>query len=931
MSTPPPYITFDEIRRMLEGPVDNSPASMEQKQRLDQLLNDQESSQRANRDQSRSIQNQRDLRFREQRALQRLRARGVIGPSSGPGTSGQAAPTTPPSGSSVGTPVRTAPSALRLDSYVNRTTAIIGILSAAKPLIDQSPSLASWLLSAPRITADLISGKPLANSDLELIEKVFLYAPEARDIILDLDGRNRHGAEPQEAPPPGAPPQGGAPGGTAPNGRAPGPGSTPPGPSAPPGPGPGSTPPGPGAPPGPYRRSGPGAPPSPGPGGTPAPGPGAPPGPGSAPGGRLPDGYSPPGPFPGGAPRPGGAPLAPPAPPVPGPGGGDLQGGLPNRPQPVIVAWNLRFSGSLKRIVNSDSFVTDILRVPRLGRLYFTKEFEEYDTVTVAGRRIEYQSFRLGRGYEWIDNSGRLQRRQYIGGFTPDRTFVDGGVRFQEVETDLQIVEQVPEYAVGGLAQPAVHPGAKPGGTPDTQPRPPGTDPGSPPPEPDRRAPPLPFPGSTPQPQPGSVPGGAPGPQPRPNPQPRPTPGPRPGEAPEPGPQPRPGESPNAPPAGDPGGAPKPGTPPGTTPGGIPGTAPSNPDTSNASNPLAPLAPAFPFIPVFGPAGRSNPGTGNAPGTTPQPQPQPITPPSTGTPQPPSSPTCFYDNRNISSGVTSANRKLDSLGTVLETIQTVQLLGLQQTSNTINNKLGDQLPNGGVGGFLKRFWDRFNISKILEVLTFITVLHNAYMLSNALTQTLFSAFDNILELFGVDLKNSEGQEIDVNQWVGRQVEAFFESMFGVETVDGIQDAWKRWNRIYQAAANIVFSIQSIGYSILEALEVVGNYVAKIGNAARKAGTVLENAYGWMNPNLNFMNGRFFGWINGTQEVVEAVDNVASEALNIKETVSELKKQSTELSNAVGIGEEKEEIRETQQKNNAQAPEISPDQERRADD
>lgn len=277
-----------------------------------------------------------------------------------------------------------------------------------------------------------------------------------------------------------------------------------------------------------------------------------------------------------------------------------------------------------------------------------------------------------------------------------------------------------------------------------------------------------------------------------------------------------------------------------------------------------------------------------------------------------------------------ANKKLDALGVVLEGIQTVQLANISAVTNSIDNKLGPQIGNGGISGFLKRLWDRSNISKILEILTFITVLHNAYMLSNALTQTLFSAFDNVLEMFGVELKDSEGRNIDTNNWVGNQIKNFFKTIFGAEAVDGTIAAWKKYNRIYQAAANIINSIQSISYSILEALETVGNYVAKIGNAARKAGTVLENAYGWMNPNLNFMNGRFFRWMNGAQDAVEAIEEVTSETLDIVETSRELKKQSAELAKELGMGEEKVKKAEAASKAASASPNISTDQEKRAE-
>jgi hypothetical protein len=79
-----------------------------------------------------------------------------------------------------------------------------------------------------------------------------------------------------------------------------------------------------------------------------------------------------------------------------------------------------------------------------------------------------------------------------------------------------------------------------------------------------------------------------------------------------------------------------------------------------------------------------------------------------------------------------------------------------------------------------------------------------------------------------------------------------------------------------------------------------------------------------------MNGRFFRGLNGTQEAVDAIEQVSSETLNVVETTRELRKQTAELSNELGLGEEKEKVKEDNAKNAAQSPQIPTDQENRAD-
>jgi hypothetical protein len=192
------------------------------------------------------------------------------------------------------------------------------------------------------------------------------------------------------------------------------------------------------------------------------------------------------------------------------------------------------------------------------------------------------------------------------------------------------------------------------------------------------------------------------------------------------------------------------------------------------------------------------------------------------------------------------------------------------------------------------------------------------MLSNGIAQTLFGAFDIVFQVFKFSLKDDEGNEISTGDWVGSKFDEFFKDIFGDETVDEWRYQWNRYNRIYQAAANIVNAVQSIMYSVLEALEVVGKYVAKIGNAAKKYGVFVERCYEWMNPNLNFRQNKFFKRLEQIQEAVESVEIVAGEVLNIVEMREEIIRQKDELQNLITDKE-----REIQQEHSAGVKESVP--------
>lgn len=366
--------------------------------------------------------------------------------------------------------------------------------------------------------------------------------------------------------------------------------------------------------------------------------------------------------------------------------------------------------------------------------------------------------------------------------------------------------------------------------------------------------------------------------------------------------------------------------------------APNARPGQNANDPASPpspgdeptdnggLPPWIPLVAIPAIAGGllATPGTGIRRSATsrinppvPAPTSTPQTPGGTGTGGSGNEPlTCRYDGLGIKGDTVSANAKLDQANlalntanttlTAVQTYLTTQVLG---KLNTIDTKLGEQIPGGGIGkvvqtiqGFVKRTWDFLQIDRIISFLTFITVLHNAYMLSASLTQTLFSAISTWLDATGLDeffnLVDSDDEQVDIGQVVSKLSDNFFKSIFGVETVDGMKAAWKKWNRIYQAATNMLNSIQSMVFSMVEILEVISDYTGRIGNALKKSGTVLQNAFNWMNPNSNYQDGKWFRYLNNVQEFVETLDEIGSEVVSIQDTARELSDQKDEFNKAV---------------------------------
>ncbi|WP_310483838.1 hypothetical protein, partial [Chamaesiphon sp. VAR_48_metabat_403] len=244
------------------------------------------------------------------------------------------------------------------------------------------------------------------------------------------------------------------------------------------------------------------------------------------------------------------------------------------------------------------------------------------------------------------------------------------------------------------------------------------------------------------------------------------------------------------------------------------------------------------------------------------------------------------------------NSQMGAINGAINSLNTSLIAPLSGKLDLISNKLGALVP-GGLSKWVTNIADVANRSQILNIISYIGILHNAYFLSNGLTQTLFSAVSNSLAAVGIKdtSQDPNGSPLNVGKIVNDWTETFFKSIFGVATVNGIKSDWKKYSRIYQAAAQVMYSIQSIGHSILGAMEVVGSHVSKIGNALQKVRVVGERAYGWMNPTPFFQN-RFFTGLTQAQEVVSTIDQVASEALSIQETFTQLGKQTDDLAKSV---------------------------------
>jgi hypothetical protein len=250
--------------------------------------------------------------------------------------------------------------------------------------------------------------------------------------------------------------------------------------------------------------------------------------------------------------------------------------------------------------------------------------------------------------------------------------------------------------------------------------------------------------------------------------------------------------------------------------------------------------------------------------------------------------------KQISDQVGGNTQRLDKLNALLNGLDLAAVASLNAKLDIINAKLGPQLPNGGIGNFLKKLGKWLQVDRVLNVLTFAATVHNAVQLSNDIGQTLASALSNVLKLIGI--KDAEGNTLNVSEIIGKSIEALIKGIIGEENYKTFSTNWAKANRIYQSTNNVLNAFQGLSSAILTGLEMTAGKVGKIGNALRNAGEVLENAYGWMNPAPKF--NRVIQTLESLQNGASTIQQVTQAPLDIIDATTELTNATTELTKAI---------------------------------
>lgn len=232
-----------------------------------------------------------------------------------------------------------------------------------------------------------------------------------------------------------------------------------------------------------------------------------------------------------------------------------------------------------------------------------------------------------------------------------------------------------------------------------------------------------------------------------------------------------------------------------------------------------------------------------------------------------------------------------------QTVANAGLLGqilaaIANLASTIANLFSNVVGKlDGIKTFLEKVASAAKLDKIYNLLTFITVVHNAQMLSTSLATTLMDTLSLGLATFGI--KDENDSPIDIQQIINKSTEDTVKSIIGAENYTTLSDRWKKAVRVYQAAANITYQVRSLWDSAKSLAELTGANVGKIGNALRRDGVVSENAYGAMADNPLMVNSAMTK-LQNLEEAASHLNAITSETYGITETVTQIKKDQDDF-------------------------------------
>jgi nitrogen regulatory protein PII-like uncharacterized protein len=232
---------------------------------------------------------------------------------------------------------------------------------------------------------------------------------------------------------------------------------------------------------------------------------------------------------------------------------------------------------------------------------------------------------------------------------------------------------------------------------------------------------------------------------------------------------------------------------------------------------------------------------------------------------------------------------------------------IEKKQDTLNQKLfGNSILQDGVLALVvtrldqaKTFSEKVaraaQLDKVYNFLTFITVIHNAQMLSASLSTTLMDALSLGLATFNI--KDENESPIDIQSIINKSVEDTVKGIIGASNYATLTERWQKAMTVYRAGTNMLYQVRSLWDSAKSLNEMTGANVGQLMNALRRDGVVSENAYPNKSESPQMVNG-FMTKLENLDNAASALQGITSETSSMVDTVAQLRKDREDFEKLV---------------------------------
>ena len=290
--------------------------------------------------------------------------------------------------------------------------------------------------------------------------------------------------------------------------------------------------------------------------------------------------------------------------------------------------------------------------------------------------------------------------------------------------------------------------------------------------------------------------------------------------------------------------------------------------------------------------------------------------------------------------------KLDGINAALNAGDALGTAALAAKLDKIDNKLGAQIPNGGISGKLgeilskftevtdlikdkfDKLWKASGLDRVLAMLTFAASIHNAAMLSRDLSETLIETLESVLRAvqgwMPDFLKSPEGEGLDLQEFFGDKIEELLKSILGADNYTSLKSTWIKSNRILTVGSNMLSSLRGMNSAITDGLEVTAGWVATGFNGLQRDGVVSDKTWPWMNttPKFKFKQiTRFTENLDNLENAASSIQQLAESSIEFTSEANELVESTIELKKLLDEDSAKKDAEETAKQQESESPEI----------